>query len=868
MQKRTLYSLLLISFIVAFAASVSFANTVTIESKSNILRCDNQASNVDIEVTSPDGVDAIEFVFEIVEGPEGGFLTVTDVVWDVDLLNLMDRIVDLSQVDGVSPDYIRFAAMKLQPTDAPLPAGSYTVAQIKFTTNDNCGDDVAIDNTVFPYVIGGITTQFVDAATNLQVAVSVTPATIEIVNQLPEIADIDDVTLEWGDFYSGLATATDPDGDNSCEELKYYKVSGPDDLVVGETSGVITWLTTGADVCEHVVQVKVVDACGAEDVTSFTICVHNFAPIITCPDDQMIFFGEALQTQVTATDDEDPHGPGPYPLIYKLVSFDGPGMVMVDPGNGEIVWQTETTANYTGVFNICVEVTDSANVCVDCSPKNADTCCFQVEVVSMAIAIEKQHGDGMGVPQGQETTVEVTMLPMNFNNYPIGGFNFLIQYDATALSFLYAEEGEFLLDCEWEYFTYRFGPDGNCGDGCPSGLLRVVAIAETNNGAIHPECFVNDGSVTDADQLVILHFMVSNDRLLECQFVPIKFFWIECGDNTLSSVSGDTLLISRDVYDYIGSGGIDTWYQIDSLDYELPGIWGANYTCDVSDKGYPIRWADFWNGGVDIICSKDIDAPGDVNANGWAFEIADAVMFSNYFVDGLGAFLGHVDASIAATDVNKDGITLSIADLVYLIRVVVGDAQPYPKEVIPENVRYTHDAGVVTTQGDVVIGAAYLVVSGNVSPELLADNMEMAYRFDGQNTRIIVTPRVDNVVTEGFTGEFLGGIDGDILTIEMATVAALPIVATNVPTHYGLSQNYPNPFNPTTKIDLATPEAGSYSVTIYNIQGQVVDVISGVADAPGDYIVEWDASNNASGVYLYKLEINAFTSVKKMVLLK
>ena len=857
MQKRTMYSLLLISFMVAFAASLSFANTVTIQSKADIPRCTDQAINVDIDATVD--LDAIEIVLEITEGPNGGFLTVNSVDLDASVTDLLGTFdVDLTQVDGVSPDYVRFYAMKLEPEDQTLPAGAYTAATINFTTSDNCGDDVTVDNGIFPYVIPGVTTLFIEATSNAVLPVAVTAGTVSIANQAPVITAIADQTIHWGDFFSISAGADDDDVANGCETLEYIKVSGPADLSVDIATGAITWQTTGADVCIHDVEVKVVDLCGAEDVTAFTICVENDAPELSCPEDLLFCFGETIQIAAPAI---DPDG-GPYPLVYSLVSFDGPGTVLIDPATGDIEWETTQDAEYTGEFELCITVTDSANVCEECSPRAADTCCISIEVAAMRITIETEMGSGPGVIQGTIQTVDIDMLGPDYNNYPIAGYNFLIAYDASALNFREALPGQFLEDCEWEYFTYRYGPDGNCDGACPSGLLRVVAIAETNNGASHPDCYTNTGPETDATQLAQLLFLVSNDRTLECQFVPIRFYWLECQDNGISTVTGDTLLISHRVYD------MATGFPVPIADpsQSFPTYQGAPDDCDVfTEKGEPLRCADFWNGGIKIICADSIDAVGDVNLNGIAYEVADAVMFTNYFINGLDAFGDHVDGSVAATDANRDGIPLSVADLVYLIRVVVGDADPYPKEVASAtSIDYSLDAGVIATQGEVDLGAAYLVIAGDVRPDLLANNMEMGYRFDGTNTHVLVF----SIEGNGFSGEFLAGIDGDIVSLEMATVAGLPVVASNVPTNYSLNQNYPNPFNPTTTIEFATPSSGNYSLTIYNIQGQVVEEISGVADAPGVISVEWDASNNASGVYLYKLDVNEFSSVKKMVLLK
>ncbi|MCD6249777.1 MAG: right-handed parallel beta-helix repeat-containing protein [candidate division Zixibacteria bacterium] len=88
-----------------------------------------------------------------------------------------------------------------------------------------------------------------------------------------------------------------------------------------------------------------------------------------------------------------------------------------------------------------------------------------------------------------------------------------------------------------------------------------------------------------------------------------------------------------------------------------------------------------------------------------------------------------------------------------------------------------------------------------------------------------------------------------------------------LPTEFSLSQNYPNPFNPTTTIELAMPVAGQYNLTIYNVIGQIVGSFEGYSDA-GFVTFNWDASEQSSGVYLYRVEAGSFSNVRKMVLLK
>lgn len=85
---------------------------------------------------------------------------------------------------------------------------------------------------------------------------------------------------------------------------------------------------------------------------------------------------------------------------------------------------------------------------------------------------------------------------------------------------------------------------------------------------------------------------------------------------------------------------------------------------------------------------------------------------------------------------------------------------------------------------------------------------------------------------------------------------------------YKLFQNYPNPFNPSTRISYKINKEGFVSLMVYNLVGQVVGVLVQEQQFSGSYEVEFDASQLTTGVYLYKLQVNGYTSVKRMTVLK
>jgi len=473
--------------------------------------------------------------------------------------------------------------------------------------------------------------------------------------------------------------------------------------------------------------------------------------------------------------------------------------------------------------------------------------------------IEKVEGQH----QGMYATVDVTKTEGSNDMY---GFDFLIAYDASALNAMGAIPGVLFDDpgaYQWEYFTYRFGPFGNCGSACPSGMIRVVGLADQNDGPNHPlEVNVPNGTV-----LFQLNFLVSNDRTFECQYVPIRFFWMDCGDNTIayhSSVDTDPLAVTAGVSKTVNAfSGIGTYIDITDPATGYPTFTGfqPDLCPPVANKPPWKDFINFYNGGIDIICSEDIDARGDINLNGISNEIADAVVFTNYFIYGLPAFTVNVDGQVAATDVNADGIVLSVADLVYLIRVIVGDALPYPKLAAAGQAHFTLENGQIVT--DANLGAALFVFDGKVDVSATAGDFQVKSDFVNGQTRALVYSFDQGAV---ITGAVLNA--GELpSSVEAVDYYGAVYSASIVPTTFTMS-NYPNPFNPVTTIQMNIPgtEETDFTVEVFNVAGQKVATLNG--RGVGAVTVDWDASNVASGIYFYRGTANGASATAKMVLLK
>lgn len=83
-----------------------------------------------------------------------------------------------------------------------------------------------------------------------------------------------------------------------------------------------------------------------------------------------------------------------------------------------------------------------------------------------------------------------------------------------------------------------------------------------------------------------------------------------------------------------------------------------------------------------------------------------------------------------------------------------------------------------------------------------------------------------------------------------------------------LHQNYPNPFNSRTNISFDLPESADVELDIFNILGQRVSRVVNSWKQAGTHQIGFDASNLASGVYIYRLRAGNEIISRKMSLLE
>jgi hypothetical protein len=927
----------------ALLLSTGFAfaqNTVTVESKA-INRC--TTTPVSISLSNADQVDAISLPL-IISG--GG-----SIVSAAPAARLAGHMTAQNQSGN---------NLLLNAVGACLNAGNGAIWTLQVQTDATCSGTIEIDTAFFAPV--PVASLMLTGCNCCELPVAFNKGVLTIMNQ-PPVCDQPqpntNVTLHFsGQIVDKQLYALDPD---ACDNpLTYAKVSGPGTV---SADGKFNWDPDCADVGSHTVIFSATDQCGATVNCDFDVTVTQNAPVCQGVAPQSVHWAGTLYVQLPASDDGCPNplvwnllsvvppvaGPlsvtGGYldydptcsdiagsphtvtyevsdgvkkdtcsvdvtvtntaptvqcptpdddgvlcrhqiidddgifnlgdlvegdavgndangdPLSYAVISASGPGPLDNAPsidGSGHFEWQS-TGNDLPGTYTFCIEVSDGCY---------ADTCCFDVEVEHvfyLGIGDETGTVDTIPALPGTVACVYVHLDP----DVPLGGFDILLSYDQSALSFQSVMVLNDLL--EWEYWTYRLSANSNCTGGCPSGLIRVVALADLDNGpANHPpaSAFGLEGNILK------LCFLVTSDWNFLGQCLPIDFIVLTCGDNSLASKDGNT-----------------TWLPFDSDPECLVG--GG------PDKPVPVEKIKLCGG---WICVREPnDARGDINADGVANSIADAVLFSNYFIQGPDVFVVAPALQEQATDVNNDGVTLTVADLVYLIRIITGDAQPFPDDdgftkVSPyageANAIATRNGSYlsVTTNSSVDLGGALLtfrysdVTVGQAELTGASSDMFVKSAANRGELRVLVAPQMNisgarissgnhEIVRIPVTGEGtielvdvqMSDADGALLTSTLAKSV--------LPTSYSLMQNYPNPFNAGTVIRFDLVEEADWTLTVYNVTGQVVRTFSG-HDLQGSINVAWDGRSNQgndvpSGVYFYNLKAGKnFTASKKMTLMK
>lgn len=173
--------------------------------------------------------------------------------------------------------------------------------------------------------------------------------------------------------------------------------------------------------------------------------------------------------------------------------------------------------------------------------------------------------------------------------------------------------------------------------------------------------------------------------------------------------------------------------------------------------------------------------------------------------------------------------------------------------------RVEYQGGSITTAANYtasVIDSAYWTKRGDMDVVVVAN-------VDGDASHEVL-------YTQGYTR---GNANDDpmplIILDRQFTPVSVEKLTSTIPTEFYLEQNYPNPFNPATQIKFGITQSADVELKVFDILGREVAVlIDKEFFAAGSYVVNFTASNLASGIYIYRLTAGTSTISKKMQLLK
>ncbi len=176
---------------------------------------------------------------------------------------------------------------------------------------------------------------------------------------------------------------------------------------------------------------------------------------------------------------------------------------------------------------------------------------------------------------------------------------------------------------------------------------------------------------------------------------------------------------------------------------------------------------------------------------------------------------------------------------------------------------YQHNVGIVTESGE--DGYRYLDLTSSVLQDYELNRNKTQYRiaFDGIDTDWddlydnVAFKSANSWVIEHHPQLFFYFKDDVNISVEVIKDV-----------DFSLS-NYPNPFNPLTTIKYKLPvNIENSSIEIYNVKGQLIEILVNEFQNTGIYSVEWDASNQSSGIYFYRIKTGTQTATGKCILLK
>jgi hypothetical protein len=274
---------------------------------------------------------------------------------------------------------------------------------------------------------------------------------------------------------------------------------------------------------------------------------------------------------------------------------------------------------------------------------------------------------------------------------------------------------------------------------------------------------------------------------------------------------------------------------------------GPGSTSDTNQVVTTIPVGQLANGGKYVVIANGVLNPGDFATNPDSKDIAFTLLVNSMAQERASGsdvdfFVLHGSTDAPTVDVIARDVATLVDDAAY------GDITPY---ITVPPAAYTLDLTLADGTTLVQSYVADLSGLGGGSAAVFASGF--------------LTP-ANNQNGEAF-GLFFALADGTVGQFPEG-VTSVEEISSLTPNDYNLSQNYPNPFNPSTTINFTLPNNEFVTLKVYNVLGSEVATLVNQQLTAGSYKFDFNASNLASGIYLYELKAGSYSQIKKMNLLK
>jgi hypothetical protein len=302
-------------------------------------------------------------------------------------------------------------------------------------------------------------------------------------------------------------------------------------------------------------------------------------------------------------------------------------------------------------------------------------------------------------------------------------------------------------------------------------------------------------------------------------------------------------------------------------------VWGE---CDSGTGNLP----PIANAGPDQIVAEN----QLVTLNGSESYDEENIDLSYIWTAPIGILLDDTTSSVASfTTPTVDGSV----DFIFELIVSDGELDSDPDSVTI-TVFHTNVSPVAYAGPDQTIMENELVIlDGTGSSDF--ENMNLSYSWSSpvnieldDSTRSMptfISPEVSDSTSLLFTLIVSDGeLESDPDSVTVTILNSLGFISNVFPEKFELCQPFPNPFNPTTTIRFNVPIMDTrhvISLRVFNISGSMVETLVNSTMESGQYKIQWDASQHASGIYFLKMESGSsigqrrgYIKKQKMILMK